>query len=354
MKTHDPNTCPKSILYVEESFNLKINKFIVENYEQIVKDFSEDFHINFLYLPYVLKDEFYIEQLQYNHPTFDPAKLDDTDIHAIYQDLINGEGKSGIGCSLLSYEDEKSEKSDHGYELNAEKDLIAQFYNFAKESRELTIENANRASKFMQFIAPNEFKILKEELEDLFGGDYQTYLDKIEKGSVKNINIVCTALTNLNNGLNKSSQVLSRLQITGKKGNYKVYLTDITNPSGPKEVKMGPLPMTLLVFFLNRPNGMKFTDLQNHINSLNNIYCELSKSMPSNADYISSSIKKLVHSKKVVTSLYYNDSILTREFTKVISPVNAKYYHITGSKGKIRKIILPRNLVDMAVTLQGL
>ena len=347
----NPTTCSKSILYVEESFNPAINKFIIENYDQMEKYLNDNFSITFLYLPYILKDDGYMEMLQYNHPTFDPSKLDDADIQEIYQDLIDNEGKTGIGCALFSYDDEKSDQTDILYGLNTEKDLMAQFYHFAKASRKLTIEKASGSSAMIQIIVKSDYEVIREELLEIFPEDYQNFLNRIEKGALKNISYV---LDKLKNSVLQNSQALSRLQITGKKGNYKVYLTDIITPNGPKEVKLGPLPMTLLVFFLNRPNGMKFTDLQNHINSLNDIYCELSKSMPSKASYISPSIKKLVHSDKNITSLYYNDSILTRIFIEIVSPINAKYYHITGNKGEIRKITLPRNLVDMDKELQGL
>ncbi|MDD3014513.1 MAG: hypothetical protein PHC34_12490 [Candidatus Gastranaerophilales bacterium] len=351
MNILDPTTSPKSILYIEESYNSEINSFIVENYEQIVKAFSEDFHINFLYLPYVLKDKSYIEQLQYNHPTYDPSKLVDTDIQDIYRDLIEGEGKTGIGCGLLSFDDEKSEKSDLAYELNADENLIAQFYYFAQHSRKLAIDIASRASSFMGFITKSQYEVLKEELQELFLGDYQAYLDKTEKGSFKHINEVCAGLKGVYDDLQQNTQNLSRLKISGKKGNYKVTLTGITPPNGPKEVKMGPLPMTLLIFFLNRPDGMKFTDLQNHISALNKIYCELSKSMAS-SNQISPAIRKLVDTYE--NSMHENSSLLKRAFIEVMSPFTASNYYIDGNQGGVRKISLPRHLVNMDPTLKGL
>lgn len=354
MKIYNASTSPKSILYVEENFNPMINKFIVENYDQIVKAFSEDFHINFLYLPYVLKDQAYIEQLQYNHPTFDPSQLNDSNVSDIYRDLIDSEGKTGIGCALLSYDDEKSEKSDFADKLNVEGDLLPQFKRVAHNSREFTIDKAERvgsASSFMGFVTKTQYEVLKDELQELFAGDYQTYLDKIEKGAFKNINNVCSGLIGLNNHLQQNSETLSRLKISGRKGNYTITLTDITTPGGSRVVKMSPLPMTLLIFFLNRPNGMKLSELQNHISVLNKIYCELSKSM-SGSNHISTTIMNLVDSNQ--NSIHENVSLLKRAFVEVMTPLTASNYYINGSKGEIRKITLPRDLIDMDPILQRL
>ncbi|MDD3014287.1 MAG: hypothetical protein PHC34_11345 [Candidatus Gastranaerophilales bacterium] len=230
MKVFDPSTSPKSILYVEESFNLDINKFIVENYQQIVKSFEEDFNINFLYLPYVLKDESYMEQLQYNHPTFDPAKLDEVDIHDIYQDLINGEGKTGIGCALLSYDDNKSEQSELFYQFDNVENLIAQFKYFAKASRKHSIDKTYQGSSMTHFLTSDKFSDSKEE-DNYLKEDLENIIKRmIEKGALKTVYLAIesTIIRNM---------PISKIRISK---DYRIFLIDHRSGTLPTEVEMTP------------------------------------------------------------------------------------------------------------------
>ena len=58
---------------------------------------------------------------------------------------------------------------------------------------------------------------------------------------------------------------LSRLKITKQ---FKIYLTDYEN----EEIKMGPLPKTVFLFFLRHPEGVMFSHLQDYREELKMIY----------------------------------------------------------------------------------
>ena len=127
---------------------------------------------------------------------------------------------------------------------------------------------------------------------------------------------------------------LSRLRITRQ---FKILLVDYD-----KEIKMGPLPKTVFLFYLRHPEGVKFSYLQDHIKELLRIYGHVSvnddpkkmrESIASLIDPLSNSICEKCAAIKKAFVLQVNDSI-------------AKNYYVTGMQGGKKGIALDRNLVE--------
>ena len=127
---------------------------------------------------------------------------------------------------------------------------------------------------------------------------------------------------------------LSRLRITR---NFKILLVDYDI-----EVKMGPLPKTIFLFYLRHPEGVKFSYLQDHIKELLHIYGHLSK----NDDPI-----KMKESIDSLTNPFNNSisekcTAVKNAFTKVVNEDIAKHYYIRGVQGGKKGISLNRSMVE--------
>ena len=126
----------------------------------------------------------------------------------------------------------------------------------------------------------------------------------------------------------------SRLRITKQ---FKILLVDYD-----KEIKMGPLPKTVFLFFLRHPNGVRFACLQDHFDELMHIYGHLSvnddpekmrESIAALVDPLNNSINEKCAAIKKAFLLQVNDDI-------------AKEYYVTGRLAGYKGIILDRTLVE--------
>ena len=127
---------------------------------------------------------------------------------------------------------------------------------------------------------------------------------------------------------------LSRLRITSQ---FKILLVDYD-----MEIKMGPLPKTVFLFYLRHPEGVKFTYLQDHVDELRNIYGHVSvnddpvkmdESIASLTDPLNNSICEKCAAIKKAFMLKVHDNV-------------ARNYYITGMQGGEKGIALDRNLVE--------
>ena len=127
---------------------------------------------------------------------------------------------------------------------------------------------------------------------------------------------------------------LSRLRITRQ---FKILLVDYD-----KEIKMGPLPKTVFLFYLRHPEGVKFSYLQDHINELLHIYGHVS---------VNDDLKKM---RESIASLIdpFNNSIcekcaaIKKAFVLQVKDSVAKNYYVTGMQGGKKGIALDRRLVE--------
>ncbi len=131
---------------------------------------------------------------------------------------------------------------------------------------------------------------------------------------------------------------LSRLTITKQ---YRILLNDYGN----LEIKMGPLPKTVFFFYLLHPEGMSFTDLQDHRDELVNIYSHVT-----NFDdpvKIEDSIDRLID--PLDNSISEKCSAVRTAFVHSLDPSVAQYYYVSGKQGDKKFIRLDRRLVKWEV-----
>ena len=135
-------------------------------------------------------------------------------------------------------------------------------------------------------------------------------------------------------GLFKTTAQLSRLVVTQ---DYRILLPDYNDI----EIKMEPLVKAVYFLFLKHPEGIVFKGLTDFREELLDIYKEL-KPMGLN--------KRTIQSIENVTNPLLNSinekcarirSAVTKEFDECL----AKNYIVTGERGEVKKVTLPRDFV---------
>lgn len=135
-------------------------------------------------------------------------------------------------------------------------------------------------------------------------------------------------------GLFKTKAQLSRLVITK---DYRILLPDYNDI----EVKMEPLVKAVYLLFLKHPKGIVFKELADYREELLSIYKDL-KPM--------GLCKRTIQSIEDVTNPLLNSinekcARIRSAFIKEFDEGLAKNYYVTGERGEVKKISIPRDLV---------
>lgn len=128
---------------------------------------------------------------------------------------------------------------------------------------------------------------------------------------------------------------LSRLKITRQ---FKIYLADYDN----EEIKMGPLPKTVFLFFLRHPEGVMFSHLQDYRDELRMIYGHVCTN--DDPQKMEDSIERLTN--PFDNSICEKCANVKKAFLVKIADNIAVNYYITGSQGEKKGIRLDRSLVE--------
>ncbi len=133
--------------------------------------------------------------------------------------------------------------------------------------------------------------------------------------------------------LNESVK-LSRLRITRQ---FKILLVDYD-----REVKMGPLPKTVFLFYLRHPEGVMFSYLQDYKEELRRIYSRVCTS--DSWTKIEESVSRLTD--PLDNSINEKCAAVKKGFLLQVDDSVAKNYYITGPQGEPKGIALDRSLVE--------
>ena len=129
---------------------------------------------------------------------------------------------------------------------------------------------------------------------------------------------------------------LSRLVITS---DFRILLPDFNNT----EIIMSPLPKAVYLLFLKHPEGILFKELRNYYVELLDIYKQVSNRIIERN--IAISIRDITDPTK--NSINEKCARIREAFLKQLNGVQAEQYYITGKRGELKKIILPRELIDL-------
>lgn len=131
------------------------------------------------------------------------------------------------------------------------------------------------------------------------------------------------------------SVTLSHLRITRQ---FRIFLTDYEN----KEIKMGPLPKTVFLFFLRHPEGVMFSHLQDYRDELLKIYSYICTN--DDPQKMEDSIKRLID--PFDNSISEKCAAVKKAFILNIADHIASNYYISGVQGEKKGIPLDRSLVE--------
>lgn len=341
----------EALIYVEPSYDNKVNKAIADNY-QFIRDSFKQKRISFIYLPKLLSNDSFNKVMDYNRPYF--KNYNQTDPAKLYPQLIKHFNIRSNGPALVYVSDEVDEI--HEFEFFpltsgiAKEQLTVYIREILHEINRIKTEIQLREDKYPYIW----FKISEPSVQYENGNDADSHFDRvafeIPEELRKKINELKEAgylskLIEFLEELQKTTRQLSRLHITK---DFKIYLMDYEM----KEVQMSPLPKALYFLFLNHPEGILFKELTDYRTELMTIYKNIS--LRENPDEARESIKKMTD--PFDNSVNEKCSRIRAAFLRVIAEDIAENYYIIGSRGEAKKIVLNRELViyEKEQILQGL
>lgn len=117
---------------------------------------------------------------------------------------------------------------------------------------------------------------------------------------------------------------------------YKIYLGE-----DRKEIHLEPLVKSLYLLFLQHPEGIIFKDLPDYRQDLANIY---NKVRPWGlTDRALQSIEDVTN--PMLNSINEKCAKIKKVFETMLDSSIAEQYYIKGTRGKAKKIVLPRDLI---------
>ncbi len=131
----------------------------------------------------------------------------------------------------------------------------------------------------------------------------------------------------------------SRMVITK---DYRIILPDYNN----MEIKMEPLVKAVFLLFLNHPEGIFFKDLPDYREELTRIYLKLKPE--GLTERVTRSIEDVTN--PTLNSINEKCARIRGAFVGQFDNHIARHYYIDGRRGDVKRISLPRNLVDWVTT----
>ena len=128
---------------------------------------------------------------------------------------------------------------------------------------------------------------------------------------------------------------LSRIIITPK---CEILLPDY----GKEPIQMSPLPKAVFLLFLKHGEGIYFKELIDYREELKSIYTKLTNRI--SAAVVASSLDAVTD--PTANSINENCSRIRAAFLKRMDERIAQHYFVTGEQGELKRITLPRNLVE--------
>ena len=169
--------------------------------------------------------------------------------------------------------------------------------------------------------------------EESFDAEMQNALKEAEE-MIKNLLLKGCPAQMILSWINQSIK-LSRLKITKQ---FKIFMTDYDN----QEIKMGPLPKTVFLFFLRHPEGVMFTHLQDYREELKMIYGHVCTS--DDPQRMEESINRLID--PFDNSICEKCANVKKAFLVKVADNIAANYYVSGAQGEKKGISLDRSLVE--------
>ena len=343
-------------IYVESSYNKKLNCFIRDNYEWLIQTFlSQGFDL--CYLPILAK-----ETVCYNAPYLseEERKKKVTRIPSL-ADFIAKDSK--IKPSIVFALDIPVKDNDGNTVLQSVTittkwfvSLKRTFTNIAKEVKQVAARQSNhyhelesrRIEKNGEFANHSKIKDIRfsisprkdPDISNKKKDDADSNFDQQSRQLIKEIKERINALRN--RGVNTmflhdiidSGEHLSRLRITK---DFRIFLEDYDN----MEIKLAVLPKSVFLLFLRHPEGIRFKELSDYYSELLQIYLKMNPI---------GGRRKQEQSIRDITNPCSNSinekcARIREAFIANFDDRLARNYYITGKRGEAKRIILDDSMI---------
>ena len=327
------------VFYVEKEYDVAVNDYILEQYEELQRQF-EHRDMNLVYLPKLRGLVISSEVLQYMFPYLSPntsIKNDVTVVEKLKQHIISGAIE---GPALLH---RIRQKSDSEYYYFSYCPLVPDSEIALSEQFEWYVRHTTLAFEGNHAIF---YHLEAEETDEVADRDFVDDVDPMATKSnmdlakeirerIKELRRRGVQLNMLNEFV-EEKPTLSRMVITK---DYRIYLPDYNNI----EITMSPLPKSVFLLFLRHPEGIPFKQLTDYREELLDIYKEVGNRV------VERNVRNSIRDITDPTNNSINEKCarIREAFLKHFDTPYAKNYYITGKRGDPKKIILPRELVDL-------
>lgn len=364
------------VIYVEPSYNKKLNGFIRHNYDWLKKTFHSQ-GLDFCYLPLLAE-----ETISYYAPylTAQDCKNKAQQVPSLAEFIDD----DSLDCPVLVFGHDWSTKDDDGHVvlqslpvktkcLTSTKTI---FRRLAKEIQQLSSSQCSahrrEESKSSSQEKSNDSQIrfsidsrpkhdeenqhtgtdsqtrFKEEDGDIqirfsIGPSRDEAEDHFDSESMRLIDEIKTRIESLRNrGVNTmflhniidEGEQISRLRVTK---DFRIFLVDYDN----MEIKMPVLPKSVFMLFLRHPEGIRFKELSDYYSELLEIYQKMhpiggrdkqEQSIRDVTDPCSNSINEKCARIREAFVTNFDDRL-------------AKNYYVTGKRGEPKRIILDKTMI---------
>lgn len=358
----------EQIIYTEGEYNEEVNRYILQNYDNIKRRFKERGK-EFLYMPKLMEELRAQDVVRYNAPYAERLNEDVTiGNDFLLQFMVHPEDKKKVQPSLLYFytETNKYVSQYKGFELtpksgykdtndlsNILAEIIADgseqisfsldkdtfwekaFKGLTDFSKKIVEAEYDESETFEESASVNRCIIPKKEKEEE-EFDSET-LQMIEDARTIYEKLVQRGIPEyiLQKKIIYGEEKLSRLFVSK---DYHIFLTDYNN----EEVVMRPMPKMLFFLYLRHPEGIRFKSLIDYKDEMLEIYKAVKQGFY-NLDEAKNSISILCDPLK--NSASEKTFHIKAAFEKTIKTRLAKEYCINGPQGGTKTIALPRDMV---------
>ncbi len=363
------------IIYIENEYDKKVNRYIQKNYDAIRKHFhSRGF--SFIYIPKRLEEIRRAEVVAFNAPYAKPKDEVTIGSDFLLEYMVHPENRNNIPPSLIYYNPYKRD-SDYkeaiiqyrGIELTPESGYTktSDLFNILNEIKNDLIQPLIALIDSQETYSEQPHISIENKAIEAFKRFGKNSITEDDEDSSKNSTIVVRRMIRrevddydeeIQKKLDELRALVTELRMQGVDDyifqktiygeeklsrlliskDYRILLPDYKNT----EIELRPLPKTLYLLFLRHPEGIYQKGLCDYREELMQIYraikggfyneTEARKSINLMTTPTNNSANEKIASVKAAIGMKFKDTI-------------ASNYYISGVKNEKKKIILPQELI---------
>lgn len=326
---------PRYVLYYDPAKESEFSKFIENNFG-VVHDTFLGSQYKLCYFPAMCSDMTF-DQIKYRYPEYNGEPLQKLGNDVLKPYLPDYVSKDA--CFLINTD--ASENTYYCYKLKplGKMLMVDQIMEFCDKVDECRWSETNvccdeeiRFSISTHKVAEppfweKEFCIADEgfSMSDI-DNDIKDFISKLKTIGIERFALKCMVPV---------EDKLSRVVITPK---YDILLPDY----GDMVIEMSPLPKAVFLLFLKHEDGIYFKALSDYRDELQTIYSKITNRV--RGYIISNSIEQITDPTK--NAINEKCSRIREAFLMKMDDAIANNYYINGNRGEVKKIDIPRNMVE--------